>query len=148
MAARALAFAALAAAHIAEVLSGRWCEIDLTAKVWSLPADRIKAGREHRVPLSDAALGVLEMMRPSALMRDNEPDPAAAVFPGARRAPPMSNIPMSNMTMLMLAAAHEARRSDGARLSLDIFGLGAAERCQSARKRGPGSASIGTHTSG
>jgi integrase len=62
-----------------------------------VPADRMKAGREHWVPLSDAALGVLEMVRPFALRRDGEPDPAALVFPGPRRA-----LPMTNMVMLML----------------------------------------------
>jgi integrase len=79
------------------VLGARWGEIDWAAKVWSVPADRMKAGREHRVPLSDAALTVLEAVRPLALARDGKPDPAAPVFPGPRRA-----LPMSNMTMLML----------------------------------------------
>ena len=60
MAARALEFAILTAARTGEVLGARWGEIDLTAKVWTVPADRMKAGREHRVPLCDAALAVLE----------------------------------------------------------------------------------------
>jgi integrase len=55
-AARALEFAIFAAARTGQVLGARWSEIDLTAKVWTVPADRMKAGREHRVPLSDAAL--------------------------------------------------------------------------------------------
>jgi integrase len=97
MAARALEFTALTAARTGEVLGARWGEIDLTAKVWIVPADRMKAGREHRVPLCDAALGVLEKVKPSALTTDGKPDPAAPVFPGPRRA-----LPMSNMTMLML----------------------------------------------
>ena len=97
MAARALEFAALTAARTGEVLGARWGEIDLTAKVWTVPADRMKAGREHRVPLTDAAIAVLEKVRVMALMRDGGPDPAAPVFPGPRRA-----LPMSNMTMLML----------------------------------------------
>lgn len=97
MAARALEFAALTAARTGEVLGARWGEIDLTAKVWTVPADRMKAGREHRVPLSDAALDVLEVVRPLALMKNDVPDPTAPVFPGPRRA-----LPMSNMTMLML----------------------------------------------
>jgi integrase len=57
----------------------------------------MKAGREHRVPLSDYALAVLQAVRPLALMSDGKPDPAAPVFPGPRRA-----LPMSNMTMLMM----------------------------------------------
>jgi integrase len=97
MAARALEFAALTAARTGEVLGARWGEIDLTAKVWIVPAHRMKAGREHRVPLSEAALAVLEKVGPLALARDGTPDSAAPVFPGPRRA-----LPMSNMTMLML----------------------------------------------
>ncbi|MBK8104958.1 MAG: hypothetical protein IPK42_05040 [Betaproteobacteria bacterium] len=38
----------------------QWTEVDLTAKVWTVPASRMKAGREHRVPLSDAAIAVLK----------------------------------------------------------------------------------------
>jgi integrase len=97
MAARALEFAILTATRTGEVLGARWGEIDLTAKIWTVPADRMKAGREHRVPLSNAVLTVLEKVRPLALMKDGTPDPAAPVFPGPRRA-----LPMSNMTMLML----------------------------------------------
>jgi integrase len=97
MAARALEFAALTAARTGEVLGARWGEIDLTAKVWTVPAVRMKAGRQHRVPLSDPALAVLEAVRPLALTTDGKPDPAAPVFPGPRQA-----LPMSNMTMLML----------------------------------------------
>jgi integrase len=97
VAARALEFTIFTAARTAEVLGARWGEIDLAAKVWTVPAERMKAGREHRVPLSDAALAVLETVRPLALARDGEPDTAAPVFPGPGRA-----LPMSNMTMLML----------------------------------------------
>src|ERR1051325_4305558 len=97
MAARALEFAALTAARTGEVLGARWGEFDLAAKVWTVPAKRMKAGREHRVPLSEAALAVLEQVRPLALMKDGKPDPAAPVFPGPRRA-----LPLSNMAMLML----------------------------------------------
>jgi integrase len=97
MAAQALEFAALTAARTGEVLGARWGEIDVTAKVWTVPADRMKAGREHRVPLSDPVLDVLQKVRPLALRTDGKPDPAAPVFPGPRRA-----LPMSNMTMLML----------------------------------------------
>jgi integrase len=97
MAARALEFTIFTAARTGEVLGARWGEIDLDAKVWTVPAARMKASREHRVPLSEVALAVLEKVRPLALMRDGEPDPAAPVFPGLRRA-----LPMSNMVMLML----------------------------------------------
>ncbi|MDO8323069.1 MAG: integrase arm-type DNA-binding domain-containing protein [Phenylobacterium sp.] len=57
--ARALEFAILTAARSGEVRGATWGEIDLKAKVWTIPADRMKAGREHRVPLSQAALDLL-----------------------------------------------------------------------------------------
>lgn len=97
MAARALEFTILTAARTGETIGATWGEVDLPAKVWTLPAERMKAGREHRVPLSDAAIGILEQVRPLAVMTDGKPDAAAPVFPGARRA-----LPMSNMVMLML----------------------------------------------
>jgi integrase len=97
MAARALEFAALTAARTGEVLGARWGEIDWAAKVWTIPGERMKAGRDHRVPLSEAAVAVLETVRPLALLRNGDPDPVAPVFPGPRRA-----LPLSNMTMLML----------------------------------------------
>jgi integrase len=97
MAARALELAVLTAARTSEVLGARWGEIDLAAKVWAVPAGRMKAGREHRVPLSDPSLAVLDAVRPLALIRDGKPDPLGPVFPGLRRA-----LPMSNMVMLML----------------------------------------------
>lgn len=97
MATRALEFAIFTAARTAEVLGATWDEIDLGAKVWTIPAQRMKAGREHRVPLADAAVTVLDKVWPMALMTDGKPAPAAPVFPGLRRA-----FPMSNMTMLML----------------------------------------------
>jgi integrase len=59
IAARALEFLILTAARTGEVSGARWEEIDLAAKVWTVPASRMKAGRQHRVPLSDAALAVL-----------------------------------------------------------------------------------------
>lgn len=61
MGARALEFAILTAARSGEVRGARWSEIDREAKVWTVPAGRMKAGREHRVPLSDAALALLEV---------------------------------------------------------------------------------------
>jgi integrase len=97
IAARALEFAIFTAGRTAEVLGATWGEIDADVKVWSVPAERMKAGREHRVPLSDPALALLDTLRPLALMRAGEPDPGAPVFPGPRRA-----LQMSNMTMLML----------------------------------------------
>jgi integrase len=57
---RALEFLILTAARSGEVRGATWDEIDLKAGLWTIPADRMKATREHRVPLSAAALGVLK----------------------------------------------------------------------------------------
>ena len=89
----ALRFVILTASRTGEAIGARWSEIDLTNALWTVPAERMKAGREHRVPLSNGALAVLrqaEMLRISA-------DPAAPVFPGAR-----PGSPLSNMALLML----------------------------------------------
>jgi integrase len=88
VAARALEFAILTAARTGEVLGAQWPEIDLEAKVWTVPAGRMKGGREHRIPLSSAALAVLTRM---AKIREGN-----HVFPGDRRAM------LSNMAFLML----------------------------------------------
>ena len=59
VAARALGFTILTAARSGETRGARWAEIDLQAKVWTIPSSRMKAGKEHRVPLSEAALSLL-----------------------------------------------------------------------------------------
>jgi integrase len=59
IAARCLEFAILTAVRSGEALGARWDEIDLTNKVWTIKAERMKAGAEHRVPLSDRALAIL-----------------------------------------------------------------------------------------
>lgn len=68
-------------------------EIDLQEKVWTVPGDRMKAGREHRVPLSTGALVVLA--EAAKLRTDRASD--APVFPGAK-----AGKPLSNMALLML----------------------------------------------
>lgn len=72
----ALRFAILTAARTGEVIGARWQEID--GSTWSVPAERMKAGRPHRVPLSDEALAVLEAVRPLASA------PEAFVFLGVK----------------------------------------------------------------
>jgi integrase len=59
MSARALEFAILTAARPGEVLGARWDEIDLNAELWTVPAERLKSGRPHRVPLSGRAVELL-----------------------------------------------------------------------------------------
>jgi integrase len=61
-AARALEFAILTAARRGEVRGARWSEIDLTARLWIIPADRMKSGREHRVPLSEPGIAILQAL--------------------------------------------------------------------------------------
>ena len=73
---RAIEFLALTAARSGEVRLARWAEVDLAARVWTVPGERTKTGREHRVPLS--ARGV-EVLRAAAAHRGK----ADLVFPGA-----------------------------------------------------------------
>lgn len=78
VAARALEFAILTAARTGEVLGATWSEIDLHGATWTIPAGRMKGGREHRVPLSPAALDILR-----ALPReDNNPFLFIGPLPG------------------------------------------------------------------
>jgi integrase len=58
--ARALEFCILTAARTGEVIGALWSEINLSAKLWTVPAGRIKGGREHRVPLSDRAVAIIK----------------------------------------------------------------------------------------
>ncbi|WP_018878957.1 integrase arm-type DNA-binding domain-containing protein [Thioalkalivibrio sp. ALE9] len=64
--ARALEFLILTATRSGEVRKATWDEIDLTAGVWTIPAERMKAGKAHRVPLSDDAVALLESLPRSA----------------------------------------------------------------------------------
>ena len=77
MAAMALEFAILTAARSGEVRGATWGEIDLGAKVWTVPAARMKAGRDHRVPLSARAVEILE-----EALKLSTGDSQAVVFPG------------------------------------------------------------------
>jgi len=82
----ALEFAIYTAARSGEVRNATWGEIDLAAKVWTVPADRMKAGREHRVPLSARAVEILEKARD---LSSGEPD--AVVFPGIKSGSSLSD---------------------------------------------------------
>jgi integrase len=88
-AAAALEFAILAAARTGEVIGARWSEIDLTGGLWTIPADRMKAGVEHRIPLSEQAQ---EVLRRVASTKVND-----IVFSGQK--PGRS---LSNMALLMV----------------------------------------------
>jgi integrase len=80
IAARALEFVILTGVRSGEAMGARWSEI--TDRVWTIPAERMKGHREHRVPLSDAALRVVEAM---AAVRSGE-----FIFPGVRSRQPLS----------------------------------------------------------
>ena len=82
-AARCLEFAILTAARSGEARGATWSELDLKTKVWTIPAGRMKAGREHRVPLSDRAVEILEGQKVKAL--------SELVFPGQSARKPMSD---------------------------------------------------------
>jgi integrase len=86
----AFEFLILTAARTGDVIGARWEEIDLEAKTWAIPASRMKAGREHRVPLSARCAEILERAKEIT-------DGGPVVFPG--RSP---NAPLSNMAFLML----------------------------------------------
>ena len=62
LSARALEFAILCASRSGEVRGATWAEIDLPGRIWTVPAERMKAGKEHRVPLSDEAVKLLEAL--------------------------------------------------------------------------------------
>jgi integrase len=79
----ALQFLVLTAARAGEALGARWEEIDCNAKVWTISAKRMKAGVQHRIPLSSAAMAIVERM---AEIRTGD-----FVFPGQRRGEPLSD---------------------------------------------------------
>ncbi|SED77926.1 Integrase [Rhizobiales bacterium GAS188] len=83
LASLAMQFLVLTAARSGEVLGARWDEVDIKAKLWTVPGARMKGHREHRVPLADAALAVLEE---AAKVRDPRSD---FVFPGQRKRRPL-----------------------------------------------------------
>ncbi len=89
IAARAVEFAILTATRSNEVRGARWEEIDLNRATWTIPGSRMKAAREHRIPLSDRALEILQEM--SALGAA----PSGLVFPGQRAGSPLSDVALS-----------------------------------------------------
>jgi integrase len=91
---RALEFAILTAARTSEVLGAAWSEIDMDKALWTIPAERMKARRDHRVPLSEPAL---ELLR--SLPRDTEGE-FVFVSPMSR-GKPMSNMALLKVLKLM-----------------------------------------------
>jgi integrase len=102
--ARALEFTILTAARTGETVGAKWSEFDLKARLWTIPGARMKAAREHRVPLSARAIKIL-----NALPRDGE-----FVFAGAKAGRPISNWAMLQLLRGMLgmgATVHGFRSS-------------------------------------
>lgn len=79
----------LTAARTNEVLLAKWDEVDLDQNIWIIPAERMKAGKEHRVPLAPQAVTLLR--------RAKEISTSGFIFPGRR-----ADVPMSNMVFLMM----------------------------------------------
>jgi integrase len=104
VAARALEFTILTAARTGEVIGATWGEIDLDGASWTIPAERMKAGKVHKVPLSNRAFEILVEMKTVGS------NPDAPVFPSSR------GNPLSNMAMAMLL-----RRMDRADLTAHGF---------------------------
>jgi integrase len=86
LAAQALEVCILTAARSGEILGMRWEEVDLGKKLWTVPAHRMKAGREHRVPLSGRAISILRALE--------KVRSGPFVFPGQVRGKPLSNMAM------------------------------------------------------
>lgn len=84
----ALRFVILTAARSGEVRGATWAEIDLNQKIWTIPADRMKAGKEHVIPLSEPASRILKAAEP---FRGRKKD--AFIFPGK------PGKPLSDMTL-------------------------------------------------
>src|ERR1700730_5866376 len=85
----ALELCILTAARSGEILGMRWSELDLDKKIWTVPANRMKAGREHRVPLASRAVAILRQLEKDST--------GEFVFAGRDR-----NRPLSNMAMEMV----------------------------------------------
>lgn len=95
--AKALEFTILTACRTNEALRATWQEIDLNKATWTIPADRMKAGREHRVPLSPAAITLLQPLKLGK--------PTDWVFPGFKKGRPLSD-------MTLLATLKNMGRDD------------------------------------
>ena len=86
-AARALEFVILTAARTGEAIGARWIEFDLGGKIWTVPSERMKMQREHRVPLSPRAVRILQRLQESSVLGE-------FAFPGGRPKKPLSNMAM------------------------------------------------------
>jgi integrase len=94
--AAALRFAILTAARSGEVRGATWGEVDMGRALWSVPAERMKARRAHNVPLSPAALAILQRQRTLHIrLHGKEPEPSTLVFAGMREGQPLSDMSLT-----------------------------------------------------
>jgi len=80
--ARAMEIIILTATRTSEVLNAKWSEFDLDGKLWTIPKERMKSFKEHRVPLSESVIRLL----------NEQPHRGEYVFPGAKKDKPLSNM--------------------------------------------------------
>ena len=120
MAAKALMFTCLTGCRTSEVLQAVWEEFDFDDLIWTIPEERTKTGAEHRVPLTDQMLAIIEPLK--ALRSE-------CVFEGQRR-----HKPLSNMSMLMLLRRMNIDGRDRARFQISIFGIGLPRRVHHPRE--------------
>jgi integrase len=104
--ARALKLLILTATRTSEMIGARWAEIDLAKKQWTIPADRMKAYREHRIPLSAHAVKILEAIKPAKVENDT------FVFSGNKPGRPLSNMAF---LMLLRRMGHDKMTAHGFR---------------------------------
>ena len=113
--AHALAFTILTAARRGEIISARWDEIDLDAKLWIVPGARMKSGREHRVPLSDSAIELLQKMQEVG----RQHDAPEYVFPSSvKRGKPMAE---TGLPLMLHRLGHDDISLHGFRSSFRDF---------------------------
>jgi integrase len=94
--ASALRFAILTAARSGEVRGATWGEVDMARALWAIPADRMKARRPHNVPLSPAALALLQRQRTLHIrLHGKEPAPHELVFAGMKAGQPLSDMSLT-----------------------------------------------------
>ena len=106
MAARALEFLVLTAGRTGEILKATWDEVDLDSGVWTIPAARMKAKRDHRVPLTGDMVAILQPLHETRV--------SAYVFPGQKPGKPLSNMALE---MLMKRMKIEGASPHGFRSS-------------------------------
>jgi integrase len=94
-AAQALAFTILASARSGEALGAKWSEINFKEKTWTVPASRMKGGRDHKVPLAPQVIELLQNLPRDAVANDGY------VFMGARAGAPLSNMSMTAVLQRM-----------------------------------------------